>query len=474
LQRAEDAKKWLQMMESLHADDDAVATHSMLLGSAFAQLQQFERAEALFESVQRASPHPTIVAETAYYRALSRWQSRDYKGARATLQPAIRAEQDIVTARALQLLGFVAVAEHDFAEAHRHFDAALHSLILCRARDKHLEATLLHALSIGQAEVDVRDPADLDKLARDFAWTDSLMTEHVQTLRHVGLAYARTGQPQEALDRMVEAASVNVASPWAVIGFSEAASLCHRLNERVSATFYLRKCTRIADGLSWEGITGEPRLALLHLATVLARSGDGTRARRYLDLYYSRERLGARLPALSALNFDSRLQSFERHAESVVRGALGLPDALPMLADVEQEWRRLKYGYRAEEAREDIRNLRHRFYQAGDAMSSIGSDSDDKTLPLTDKTVALSAGGSDRPGTIKLTVQQDRIIRQLVHGRSIAEIANSLMLTRKTVRNHLARVYALFEVSTQSQLVATILGDPGLRRSLLITPPLAQ
>jgi DNA-binding CsgD family transcriptional regulator/tetratricopeptide (TPR) repeat protein len=482
LQRAEDAKKWLSMMESRHTDDDAIATHSMLLGSAYSQLQQFDSAATLFDSVRLVAPHPTIVTETAYYHALSLWQARNYKAARAVLQPAISAAQDIVTARALQLLGFIAISEQNFAESHRHFEAALQSLIVCRARDKHLEATLLHVLSIGQAEVDVRDPARLDRLARDFEWTEALVTEHVQTLRHIGLAYARTNQPHLALDRLIQAASVQNDSPWAIIGFSEAANLCHRLNERVSAGCYLRVCSRIADDLCWDDVTGEARMALLHLATSIARNGDGAKARRYLDLYYGRDRLGARLPALSALNFDSRLQSFERHAEAVVRGALGIPDAVPMLADVVNEWRRLKYRSRSEEARDDIRALTHRSYELGDVVESDASNpssevvSDDRTpfakhtqirgVPALhgDRTVF---GDSQRTKAITVTMQQDRIIRQLVRGRTIAEIAENLTLGQKTVRNHLARVYSLFEVSGQSQLIVAILRDPRLRQSFL-------
>lgn len=462
LQRAEDAKKWLSMMEARHIDDDAIATHSMLLGSAFSQLQQFDSAATLFESVRHAAPHPTIVTETAYYHALSLWQARNYAAARAVLQPAIRSEQDIVTARALQLLGFIEISEQNFAEAHHHFEAALQSLIGCRARDKHLEATLLHVLSIGQAEVEGRDPARLDRLAHDFEWTPSLVFEHAQTLRHIGLAYARTNQPDAALDRFIASAFVQRDSPWAILGFTEAANLCHRLDERVSAGSYLRTCSRIADELCWDDVTGEARLALLHLAASTARNGDGGKARRYLDLYYGRERLGARLPPLSALNFDCRLQAFERHAEALVRGALGLPDALPMLADVANDWRRVKYRSRCDEARDDIRALTRRSYDL-----RCGSRPD---VTSDDRVRAQGRAAESDPELIKtvtVTAQQDRIIRQLVRGRTIAEIAESLRLEQKTVRNHLVRVYALFEVSGQSQLLVTILRDANLRKTFM-------
>jgi DNA-binding CsgD family transcriptional regulator len=460
LQRADEAKKWLVLMESRHLDDDAIATHSMLLGSAFSQLGQFDNAALLFDVVRRAAPHPTIVTETAYY------QARDYTAARAVLQPAITAQQDIVTARALQLLGFIAISEQNFAESHRHFEAALQALIVCRARDKHLEATLLHVLSIGEAEVDVRDPARLDRRAREFEWTDALVAEHVQTQRHIGLAYARTGQPDLALDRFVAAASIRRDSPWAIIGCSEAANLCLRLNERVAAGHYLRECSRIADALRWDDVTGEARLALLHLATSIARSGDGAKARRYLDRYYGRDRLGARLPALSALNFDSRLQSFERHAEAVVLGALGDAAAIAMLADVANDWRGLKYRSRSEEARDDIRMLTHRTYDRAAALdrheleAEVCRGADGSLEPLVDADAWQSR-------TLTVTLQQDRILRLLVRGRTIAEIAATLGLGQKTVRNHLARLYALFDVGGQSQLVVLILCDPQLRRSFL-------
>lgn len=479
LTRAEDARKWLSMMEARHTDEDAMATHSMLLGSAYSQLKQFEEAAALFDSVRIAAPHPTILTETAYYQALSLWQARNFTAARGVLEPAIHSQQDIVTARALQLLGFIAVSEQKYVESHAHFGAALRALKNCRARDKHLEATLLQLLAIGQAEVEVRDPADLDELARQFEWTSDLIVQHVQTLRHIGLAYARTGRPNLALDRLIEAGRVQSQSPWAILGFAEAANLCHRHNEPISAGHYLRLCCRMADELSWDGVVGEARVVLLTLAAAVARSGNGERARQYLNLYFDTR---IQLPALSALNVDSRLEVFERHTQAVVGGALGSRDAISLLADVVNDWKRLKYRSRAEEARIDLHQLTRRSYnRAATVRGETEAEPDVLQSVATGASTTPSRGGSSNhgvqlsvssehdggPKAITVTAQQDRIIRQLISGRTIAEIAENLTLEKKTVRNHLARVYAQFEVSGQSQLIAAILRDPRLRQSFL-------
>jgi tetratricopeptide (TPR) repeat protein len=130
--RIEEAEKWLRMVESRHSDEDAIATHAMLLGNACARLDKFERAAVLFDRARSVAMHPTVVAETAYYHALALWQARDYKTARSVLQPAVVAEQDNVSARALQLLGFIGVAEGKYAEAHTSFELALATLSRCQ------------------------------------------------------------------------------------------------------------------------------------------------------------------------------------------------------------------------------------------------------------------------------------------------------------------------------------------------------
>lgn len=453
LHKIEDAARWLHLMEGRHTDEDSIATHAMLLGNACARLENFDRANTLFEHARSVSPHRTILAETAYYHALSLWQAADYRAARLMLHPALAADQDIVSARARQLLGFIAVAEGKFSEAQEHFYEALDALERCHAQDSHLEATLLHVLSIGEAEVDLHDPQRIDKRIHAMPWTPNLVMEHVQALRHVGLAYARAAMPDVAMARFIEAAAVCANSPWAVLGFVEAAELCRRNAEPIAASGYFRLSRRIADtSVGWSVVTGEGRLVLLHLAMLCVRCGDVDAARGYLDWYHGPTDGGDRLPALSALKRDSRLECIEAHASALVTVSTSGKTGLAQLNAVSEEWRRLKYRHRFEEARADMRAFQHASKQQDTSPST--------SAPAT--VVVIPELASARP--ISLTSQQDRIVRRLVSGAKVSEIANELSVEEKTVRNHLSRLYALFEVPGQMRLLALILRDDRLRK----------
>lgn len=53
-----------------------------------------------------------------------------------------------------------------------------------------------------------------------------------------------------------------------------------------------------------------------------------------------------------------------------------------------------------------------------------------------------------------LTPKETEVVRCLAHGRSVAEIAGDLGISVRTVRNHLANVYAKLDLHGQSEVVA--------------------
>lgn len=59
-----------------------------------------------------------------------------------------------------------------------------------------------------------------------------------------------------------------------------------------------------------------------------------------------------------------------------------------------------------------------------------------------------------------LTTRERQVMELLVIGRTIAEIADHLMVTRKTVRNYLSRIYAKLQVHRQSEVILLWLQKP--------------
>jgi DNA-binding CsgD family transcriptional regulator len=56
-------------------------------------------------------------------------------------------------------------------------------------------------------------------------------------------------------------------------------------------------------------------------------------------------------------------------------------------------------------------------------------------------------------GLISLTPRQRDIVRRLIGGARVPTIAESLFISRSTVRNHLATVYRVFDVHSQAELI---------------------
>lgn len=56
-----------------------------------------------------------------------------------------------------------------------------------------------------------------------------------------------------------------------------------------------------------------------------------------------------------------------------------------------------------------------------------------------------------REGPSGLTAREIEVLRLLARGRSTREIAEQLVITRKTVRNHVQNIYAKAGISNRAQ-----------------------
>jgi DNA-binding CsgD family transcriptional regulator/PAS domain-containing protein len=72
---------------------------------------------------------------------------------------------------------------------------------------------------------------------------------------------------------------------------------------------------------------------------------------------------------------------------------------------------------------------------------------------------------SDHPQLSELTSRQWEILSRLIRGERVPTIARELFISQSTVRNHLASIYAKFDVHSQAELLAL------LRRSVLSPGP---
>ncbi|MEO6989956.1 MAG: LuxR C-terminal-related transcriptional regulator [Candidatus Baltobacteraceae bacterium] len=434
LGRPREAADWLRLNEAVHGSDDARATHAMLLGAAAERSDDAGKAAELFERVQETHPHPTILAETAYYHALALWRHGKIDAAREALAEALAPGHDIVGARARALCGWIEIAKGRFETAATEFATSLTILERSLEKDEHLRATMLYAQSIIEAEVRASDLAALDRSATELAWADDCLELHVQTLRHLGLAFARAGDSDVAFARFTAAARLAPGTAWSVLAFAECANLAEALGEVHAARAFFRLALADADALDWNATEGEAVFALLLLALAAGRLRDGARARQYFDLYRNHKRLSD----LSASAHDGRVAAFELHFGAVVAGASsGARDAARDLSAAARCWDRIGYVWRAAEARRDLRALSHYEYAiSGEPDHEAAADQP----RLTDR--------------VTLTVEQDRVFRLALAGYSATEIGRKIFRAPSTVRNHLSTIYGLLDVRNRAELVA--------------------
>lgn len=442
LDRIEPAETWLHLTASKHATHDARATYLMLAGSAASRLSKPALAHELFDEAERLRPHKSVRAELAYYRALEHWQEGHSEEARAALDPALDPAEDIIYARALSLVGWTFVSEQRYADGAKLFGESLTVLRNCRNKDAHLHATLLHASAIGVAELAAGDAQRLAGEVEEFPWTTGELEEHFQTLRHIGLAFARRGQAEPAFLHFVRAADLAPRSAWAVLAFADCAAAASTMSEPHGARAFLQFACAAADHVNWNLVEGESRLALLQLALALARSGNGSKARRYVAQFGE----STHFRGLSALRSDPRAGIYRRHVEAVVAGAMGEAGAEEALAGVKSDWESIGYEWRAMEAEQDLKII---------AKTAVGEE------PASQAPILPQRGHDPM-----MTDEQRRLMRLVLEGRSRKEIAAHLKLSINTVRNYLSVLYRLFGVSTRSELIVRCIKDERVLESI--------
>ncbi|MEA2664410.1 MAG: MalT-like region, partial [Candidatus Eremiobacteraeota bacterium] len=132
---------------------DATATARMLLGTALARSGSLNDAlvelEQAADDAETAGVHRAIQAELAHARGLAYWLRGDYDPALRFALAAEKAEADVISVRAVQLRGFIAVSRQKFREALRLFHSALDRYRMCRERDDALvEQTVFQVSSL--------------------------------------------------------------------------------------------------------------------------------------------------------------------------------------------------------------------------------------------------------------------------------------------------------------------------------------
>lgn len=445
LKRHIEAESFLQGSHYRHRHVDAIATSYMLLGTATAQNGNLGNALHYFDKAIQLTPHPSIAAETLYYKGLAYYAAARYDDAQAAVHSSLPAAADIILARAQSLLGWIALSQNRFDEAVNWYEQTLETLGVSTANDIQLFASTLYAIVILESEYRLRDPHRLDRIASTITWTASLRTEQIQTIRHLGRAFAQTGNFQLAFTRYAQAAAIAPFSGWAIMCLADIADLARGLGD-TSASVHLHLAQEYANAIEWQTISGEERLALLALSLACARAGNVAEATKYYDIY----KLDPKLSDLHSLSHDARLATLCTHVEGLIAAASPVQTGKGkrLLIKAQEQWTSLQYHRRALEARADL----DRIYNPACRQTCSQHD---RTECLY-RPIVLTAAPPPTTVTpdIPLTPALQRVLPLLLAGKSYQDIADELTLSIQTVKNSASRIYDCFGVEKRNELMA--------------------
>lgn len=110
--------------------------------------------------------------------------------------------------------------------------------------------------------------------------------------------------------------------------------------------------------------------------------------------------------------------------------------------------------------------LVHGSFSPDELVRAVRDVVDGRTSPLSDEAALVvvralqSAAGAapPEPRAFGLSGREAEVMRLVARGRSNREIADALVLSEKTVKNHVSRVYAKLGVRTRAAAIARWLG----------------
>lgn len=433
--------------EAKGAEETAIGT--MLLGAALTRTDRREQGEALLDEAAAAAQKsvPKLVAEIAYYRALSRWSTHRLAEAEEIVDAALPAATDVARSRLLQLLGSIDIRRENYGAAAHEFTAALEELNKAKHADAKVRARILFALVCIAAEtIDLR----LGRLARreyeKSTWTDDTRTERARLLAYLSWLSLLEGDVARAWDERQLGLALSADSAYHANALIDAAVVAGIVGDRFSERRYLELAGALLLHGDHASVDGDRRTAMLALVGTVPAAGAET-ARKVLALY---ERTRPKRDGdLSTWEGDRRIEAYEAHA----RGKLAVAEGATQQGVVELErsleaWTRLGYRLRTAITANVLRSVTgdRRFAQTAlDALRNTPN-------AWLRESLERRTGEDDPLG--QLTPAERRVLTELCKGRKAREIAATFDRSFNTINNHTRAIFSAFGVRSRAALVA--------------------
>ncbi|HEX3464289.1 MAG TPA: LuxR C-terminal-related transcriptional regulator [Candidatus Elarobacter sp.] len=451
LDRPDEVPAALQRVAKEAKGAEETATGSMLLGAALTRTERREQGDAMLDETAATAQKsvPKLVAEIAYYRALSRWMSFRLAEAEEIVDAALPAATDVARSRLLQLLGWIDVRRENYGAAAHEFTAALEELNKAKNADAKGRARILLALVMIAAEtIDLR----LGRLARreyeKTTWTEDTRTERSRLLESLSWLSLLEGDVGRAWDERQLALTLSVDSTYHAIALVDAAIVAGIVGDRFSERRYLELAGALLLRGDQVNLDGDRRMATLaYVGTVPAANVET--ARKVMTLYERTRPKGSAAGDLTAWEGDRRLDAYAGYA----RGKLAVAEGATQQGVTELErsleaWTRLGYRLRTAITANVLRTVTgdRRFAQI--ALDAL------RNTPNAWLRESLERRTTEDDPLGQLTPAERRVLTELCKGRKAREIAATFDRSFNTINNHTRAIFSAFGVRSRAALVA--------------------
>jgi DNA-binding NarL/FixJ family response regulator len=459
-------------------DVDVVCTARMLHASAIARLPDGAKRgvkllDALADVAQRRRAHTSVRAEIEYYRGLARWSLHDLAAADRHAAIAADAPLDILSVRALELRAFVATARAGepaadaaacYAKALALFERARRAYAACRGRDVDLATQIL--LQISSLEQTLRS-ASLPGTHRSLGARAVPGTSfgpavasgtRIMMLSNDAWLYALDGDHALAFRTIRDAERIAEAtSPaWHVWALATRATITAAFGELASARILADDAAALTLAVDWNKTRDEERTGLLRLAEAFA-GVDASSARTALTRY---EAIVTPMDATRVLRDgarDPRLAGWHTYVRGLVlRNAGDVHAAADCLAAAADLFRLSGYHWREAQALIELglttTSVQTHFRFALDEAAAIVMQHFPRSFLL--RRFGPWARAFVDPLVGNITPAQRDILRQLLEGRTMRDIAAATGRSYKTIRTHVHALHQAFQTQREHQLLA--------------------
>ncbi len=449
LRRYDDALGAIARGHALFHSND-VRVEADALSSVLHQILGNERESDVFAERAVALDSRSIFTRAGNMLALRAWLRDDLAECLRRLRAGEASPDGNIRAYAVSIRSWTLASRRQFAEHARLLQQTLEITLSAPVPDVGLAAETLHTLSALCREMYLpQEFTVLEGVVEGFPWTADLRNQQYNTLRHIAWTYALQGQYVVGLRQLRKATALAPNSALVALSMLDAAWVALSSGEKNAAQAHLSDALELVREVNWEKLESDEMRAVL-LAAEISCVFDVREARELLARYESlKGNLSVRLGAKHAGNLDP-VESFTRAL--VLSGTGDVSRARKFAKEAHRQFKQLGYEWRAARcalflyesgcgetwlaaAREHARNYPRSFI--GAQLQRIDYESNFEPLA-------------------RLTPRQRDVVRLLVEGDTVDDVAAALRTSPSTVRVHLKHIHRALGVRNRVELLRAV------------------